>query len=677
MRRAFRIALYICFIFSSAQIAFAGETDSLLSLIHKSQSDTEAIRLYAKLTEACSVEDILKYSNEGLELILKKHSKETDPDYAFYETEKARFFNNIGFYYHNKLNPIKAIEYYQKAILILEKINSDEDLLASLYNNAAAVYVTLKYYHKSIASLSKVIAIDKKNKNEKILALDYNNLGTSYNYLQMRDSAIYFFRQSLQLRRKFNDEYGTIMTILNISSLYFKKEEFTAARQYLDEAFEKLNQLKNPKDSVVYINAYTWKGSWLWHIKDYKAAEEYFLKAYRLSISQSVFTYLNEITRNLYSVYYTTGDYKNALLYYQQFHELEDSTVNQRIENDAEISDIKFDYEKKQILMKAAQDKELAIEKEAKSKRTILLILLLIIISIVIAFLIIIYNRWKLESKQKLLIEEQKTQLSIQHDELDEAHRQLNKKNKQITDSIDYALNIQHALLQTEEEIKALTQTDCFVLFKPKDIVSGDFYILKKNGRYIFWALADCTGHGVPGAFISIISIKTIEKTLGSNIKESAITNILNQLHEEFLHTFSNEEGIGIDIVIGIYDVLEQNLHLCGSGNSVLVVSEGKMNEYKFDNLQLGKKGKTVDNIHISRVKLKKGDCIYAATDGFADQIGDESKKRYSASRLKQVILDNHAIPMADQKLNLERAFNGWKGDKEQYDDITVMGWRI
>lgn len=656
----------------------AGGVDSLLALVKQSKSDTQTVKLYAKIGVECDIEDILQYCNKGLAIIESKKLNSDNPDYKVYQTERARIYNNIGFYYYFKLNTLKSIDYYQKAILLLEQLQTDNDLLASLYNNVSSQYILLKNYRKPVYYLTKVIAIDKANKNESMLALDYGNLSSSYYYLDKRDSCTLYSKKSLAIRRKLKDQEGEITTLYNIGSNYFRWKDFDKAEKYFAEGFKKFLQLESFQDSSLLINIFLWEGKWRLHAKEYKQAEQYLNKAYALCFQTGRFTEIIEVTNSLYKLYSETGNSKKALIFYKKYKAVYDSSYNANIEHQASINDVKFDYGKKEILMKVQQEKELALEKEKQTEQRRLLFISLFVIVLTIIFSLVIYNRWKLLLKQKSVIETQQRQLMRQSQQLQETNVMLDKRNQTITDSINSALNVQNALLPGEHEIRELLGEESMVLFMPKDLVSGDFFLIKLIGRYIYIVLADCTGHGVSGAFISVLSIKSIEKIINTNKAGELVEQTLKQLHMEFLFSFSksNESGFGIDLVVALYDTAENKLRFSGSGNSVFIVSNGKLNEYKFKNLQIGKLNYNIPETEIVEVNLNQGDCIYAATDGYSDQVGEATQKRFSSPRLKQLLTDNSSLSMTEQKGNLEKAINEWKGCKEQYDDITIIGWK-
>lgn len=657
----------------------ADEVDSLLRLIKISKSDTQKVRLYGSIVNLCEINEIPKYAALSFKIIEKQKLTVNNPNYIFFETERARLYNNIGFYYYENLNALKTLENYQKAILILEKINGDEDLLASLYNNITAQYSQLKLYGKIIPYMQKVIAIDLKNNNEKMLALDYNNLAAAYRNLNKIDSALFYFEKSLTLRIKGKDALGEVTTLLNIGNIYQTKKELTKAEYYINIAETKANSLKNTSDSSVYTNLYYWKGVLNHQKNDLQKAEKFLQKSLGIAKRNKNYINLGIILSELYKINKENKDYKNALQFYEAGNALKDSTANADIAKESELKNLKFDYDKKEILTKVENEKQLAIEKEKQTRQKYFILFTFVIIVLGGVSFVIIYNRWKLVSKQKVVIESQKDLLNEQHQDLEKTHEQLHKKNITITDSIDYALSIQQALLTDEVEAKEITSKDCFILFKPKDVVSGDFYWIKKFGSKTIWIVADCTGHGVPGAFISLLAIKSIENYFLSEQNVNDPKGLLNHIHKEFLSSFeqSKETGIGVELVLCCLDSDNNVLTCCGSSNNVLIANGTDLQENKFPSLHLGKINHTIGPVEEVFIKLKKGDAIYLTTDGLIDQVGGPQNRKFYSKRLKDLILEFNTLDCKTQKENIEKNFTEWVGKKQQYDDVTLFCIKI
>jgi ligand-binding sensor domain-containing protein/serine phosphatase RsbU (regulator of sigma subunit) len=252
-------------------------------------------------------------------------------------------------------------------------------------------------------------------------------------------------------------------------------------------------------------------------------------------------------------------------------------------------------------------------------------------------------------------------------------------KNKNITDSILYAKRIQIALLPSSDSFRAILP-ESFVLFKPKDIVSGDFYWINQHGNKIYVAAVDCTGHGVPGAFVSIIGYELFRKITASK-QGSNPAMILDALNENFSDIFSDGEQIylndGMDLSLFILDMKEKTLDYSGAFNPLYLVRNETIIEVKADRFSIGA------DVHFSaerklfkshKIYLQKNDMIYIFTDGYADQFGGPEGKKFKYRRFRHLLLTIHKLPMEKQRSILDASIEEWKGGMDQVDDILVIG---
>jgi serine phosphatase RsbU (regulator of sigma subunit) len=258
---------------------------------------------------------------------------------------------------------------------------------------------------------------------------------------------------------------------------------------------------------------------------------------------------------------------------------------------------------------------------------------------------------------------------------------ELTLKNKSITDSINYAKRIQTAMLPPYRLFRSIFPSS-FVLYMPKDIVSGDFYWINKLNDKIFVAAVDCTGHGVPGAFMSIIGFELFRKI--TNIEGlSRPSDILNRLNEDFHVIFKDVDNVvlrdGMDVAFCSIDKKDMILEFAGAFNPLYLIRDNKINEIKGDRFAIGLDetnfmDQTFKN-HL--IPIQKGDIIYLFSDGFADQFGGPDGKKYKYRRFRHLLLTLHQLPMEKQHEILENNVMEWRGQQEQVDDILVIGIKI
>ena len=273
-----------------------------------------------------------------------------------------------------------------------------------------------------------------------------------------------------------------------------------------------------------------------------------------------------------------------------------------------------------------------------------------------------------------------RTQLSLKklHDENAAYLKEISFKNEQITNSINYALRIQKATLPPEDQVKSLLQ-EYFIIFKPKDIVSGDFYWIKKTDDKIVVVAADCTGHGVPGAFLSMYGIAFLnEIVIKENITDPA--EILDHLRETAIKTLNagRKEEIfdGMDIAILSISDNWSRLKYAGAFNPLWLVRDNELIVYKADRMPIGKFDK-MNPFSCHDIELQKKDALYIFSDGYADQSGGDESSKFLIKRFRKLIVSNAAKSMKEQKEVLISEHNKWKGNEEQLDDIVIIGLRV
>lgn len=285
-------------------------------------------------------------------------------------------------------------------------------------------------------------------------------------------------------------------------------------------------------------------------------------------------------------------------------------------------------------------------------------------------FIIALENARRFESMERIV--ESRTKEVIRQKEI------IEEKNKRITDSIKYAKRIQEAILPTQKSILKYRKTS-FVLFKPKDIVSGDFYWMEESSEKIIFAVVDCTGHGVPGAFMSIIGYNGLYQIVHEKgiTKPSEILNRLNELVLNILRQTEDSDSIsdGMDISICCFDKRKQILEFAGAFNPLYLVRKGELIQYKGDKFSVGsaKRMKTKAFRNHS-IEIQQEDRIYIFSDGYADQFGGMNNKKFKYQNFREVLLQNALKPMTEQRNLLDEVIEEWKGEEDQVDDICVIG---
>ncbi len=331
------------------------------------------------------------------------------------------------------------------------------------------------------------------------------------------------------------------------------------------------------------------------------------------------------------------------------------------------------EFEKKESATKAAQDKKDAAADGNKKRQQLILILVSIVLIFVFIFAAFVVRSLRITRKQKDIIELQKNEVFHQKEIVSEKH-------KEITDSINYAERIQRALLASKKLLDK-NLTEYFVLFKPKDIVSGDFYWAAElsNNNFVI-VTADSTGHGVPGAIMSILNIACLKEAVTKEITSpDLILNETRRLVIENLMNDGSEEGgkDGMDGSLLSFDFNNNILHCASANNPIWIIRNRKFIEIKPDRMPIGKYAQDKIPFTLKTQALQKGDLVYTLTDGFADQFGGARGKKFMYKQLQESLLSISDEPMEIQKQKLNSVFENWKGNIEQVDDVCVFGVRV
>ncbi len=330
------------------------------------------------------------------------------------------------------------------------------------------------------------------------------------------------------------------------------------------------------------------------------------------------------------------------------------------------------------------QEEKIKVQLESIEKQKIFIMAAVCVLLLLSFLAYYIYRGYRIKKEANIKLEEKNRTITAQKEEIEKQRDiarsqrdQIAYQKKHITDSIMYAKRIQTALLPALELFS--DDLDHFVLYKPLDIVSGDFYwVSRKDDKQIIIA-ADCTGHGVPGAFMSMLGVTMLNELVnGKGIIEP--DEIVNRLRDEIIRSLKqsiDEDRVkdGMDMAISVIDFKKNKLLFCGANNPLVLVRDGEVITFKGDKMPVAIHY-TMTPFSVQEVDLKKGDCLYMFSDGFADQFGGPNEKKYMIKNLKDYLLELSGLTMIKQGEELNNAFEQWKGDNPQVDDVTVIGVR-
>ena len=584
----------------------------------------------------------------------------------------AAVYNNIAGIYEMQGRIEEALKLFESTLKILKK-NKVEDHIGPTLNNIAGIYdqlgdlnIAIKYYEEAITYYKKVGDLHGSSTS-------INNLGLMYEQKKEYDKAIKYYSKSLEiLKNNKTDLKGTATTTYNIGSIYKDKKEYETAIKYINNALDLFKEMGFIQGEAKCYNSF----GVIYHEKgDIPNAILFGKKSFELSKKLGYPSSISISAKNLSKAYVAEKNWPKALSLYKLHIKMRDSINNESTQKAAIQQQAKFEYEKQKAVDDAEHNKEIAIEQEAKEKQTILTYSTAGGLGLVGIFLLVVFNRLKVTRKQKNIIDEQKTEVENQKTVVELAHTELEEKNREITDSIQYAKRIQNAILPPNKVVKEYLQ-ESFIYYKPKDIVAGDFYWLEQVNGKILFAAADCTGHGVPGAMVSVVC----NNGLNRSVREYGLTDpgmILDKTREIVVQEFEkSEEEVKDGMDIAICSLEGSTLKYAGAHNPLWLIRNGELLETKANKQPIGQ----FDNPEpytTHSIELQKGDSLYIFSDGYADQFGGEKGKKLKTANFKQLLLSIQKESMEKQKQLIDEAFEKWKGDLEQLDDVCVIGLKI
>lgn len=582
----------------------------------------------------------------------------------------ANMLSNLGSAYYTMGNNVEAIEYSIRALKVAEKVG-DSTRIGTLLNTIGLVYSEQPATHDRARDFYvRSMEIAEAIGYDELVGVGYINLGELYMEKESNDSALFFFEKSLAI---LNSNIDMSASLTFIGNIYTQKEDYQRALQYYQDGFD-LAKIEDAQREMV--------SSLLGMASVYESQErprkaiEFFTDAEAIAKEIGLNTELSGIYEGLAVNYATISDFTNAYKYLSMQNTI-DNTIY-RIDSEKRANNLIFSYqmEKKQDEIAILEQQSEIDTLQSRRQRAI-------IVSTGLFGLLLLAMAIGLNQRMKYV---RKT------------NEKINEQNALITDSISYAERIQSAILPSKKMLEEV-MPEHFIILKPKDIVSGDFYWIKEVQGHLVIVGADCTGHGVPGAFMSMLGITMLNDLINDRCFD-APSAILEQLRCKVKDMLvqqgdSDEQKDGMDMGLAILNKTTKELHFAGANNPLYVVRNKELpangglekhrsievDDYRLFELKADKQPVGVhweeNKFTTHSIFLEEKDSFYLFSDGFVDQFGGEHRKKFKSLNFKKLLLSLQHEPMEKQGHIIEKAFVDWKGDHEQIDDISVIGVRV
>lgn len=585
--------------------------------------------------------------------------------------QEALLLNNLGVIYRTWGDYTNAVGYFQQALRIQEQLGLRLEV-ARTNNNLGNVYFDWGVdMDRSLEFYSTGLKIFTELRDTVNLANTLNSIGLVYQTKKDYDTAKRYYNQSLDYFIKVGNQSGIASSMSNLGDLAQMHGDYPGALEYFGKAIG-IYQSRGEMVNVAFLykqiaGVYQKQGRW-------QAALDYYSMALDVAQKSMVNSEIVDIYGLLAKLYADQGMYKESVGYYQKYSELKDSVFKQDYLDQVSELQTKYETDKKEQEIKLHKSELLQKEIEIKRGRVVVISIgggfLLILI-----FSILLYKQYNQKRKANVLLQQQNEEIRKQRD-------QIMRQKQEITDSIRYASKIQTAILPPYKQFHEVLP-EHFVFFKPRDIVSGDFYWLMQKGERTIVVAADCTGHGVPGAFMSMLGMAYLnEIVVKENVLEADVilnllrANIINALHQT---GELGESQDGMDIALCIIDKSGKNptIEYAGAFNPLFLIRDGQLNIFEADKMPIGFFVREQQPFKKHTIQLQPGDVFYIFSDGYADQFGGEKYRKFMIKRFKDLLLNIFRLPMEKQRLALEETLERWKNGHDQVDDILVIGIRV
>lgn len=677
--------------------------DSLKTLIESSREDSVKVKslifygevIYSEMPDSAFNSFLIarKIAEENLAQPEIRKDKQASFIFSKY---LADAFYDLGYLALAKGDVPSGLEYYHQSLKIRENTFSPTDNsrdrhgIAQTLNDIGLIYHKQENYPEAIKYYARSMAIRKDLNDKPGTAQSLNNIGVTYKNQNDIRKAFDNYQQALKIQEELNDREGLGYTLNNIAAIYkdygdpeckgAKSDcERTGCEKALDYLLRSLKIQEGNDDKAGIAFSKNNIASVLYKLGRHQDALVYGKQSLELARELGFPDIISRASQTLSKLYAQAGDYKNAFEMHLLYKQMADSISNENNRKSSIRRDFQYVYDKKLAAdsIRAMEERK-TFEVKMKQEKTQRMALYLGI-SLIAVFTGFIYNRFRVTQRQKNVIALQKLEVEKQKTFVEKQNKVIEEKNKDITDSITYAKRIQQAKLpQIEDIYKALP--DSFVLFKPKDIVSGDFYFFHQKGNVVYIAAADCTGHGVPGALMSMICSEQLNDAVKNHSDTSTILEFVNRGLKASLRQ-SDQEGSsrdGMDIALCAIDIESRVIRFSGANRPLWVVKkdEAEIIELKSTKKAIGGFTEDEQRYATQEIVLGEGDSFYISTDGYADSFNPDGKK-LTTKKFKQLILGNSAMPMKEIGITLDKFISNYVGETEQVDDILVIGVRV
>ncbi len=697
------------------------QVDSILALITPATSDSMKMMYYNEIGSfALNPDTVIKYSTMSLEYCLQPYSDVKASNYrflswAYYMKDESKIAlpysfmaleiskhlnqkDNMALIYvaiakrYNELNVRDSIFcFFDKALKLYTELN-DSAHISYTYRAIGDVNAEYEFYKTAMEYYQKAFYIDSALQDYAGMADDYQNIGLAIldSDTDTSELALEYLKKSVAIFDTIavNDEYfisSKYISYRHIAKAYIKLATKTGKKEYADSCYSYLKMVNN---------RYVVLGEYDTHIQTQLCYTQYLLfggeKQKALDVLLECQQYLDEkygkksmiisFYKQLATIYQSLGDFENAFYNFKKMH-----TYNLSYINDSTLN-VLADFQADQV----GRMKDLQHDAEKKQLNTVIMSLIMgLIVVFISVFFVIRALRIKNRANKKLtqnnlILQQQKDEIEEQKELITSQWQEVASVNQKLVSSIVYAQRIQTAAIPKQSDINALFPEN-FVYYHPRDIVSGDFYQVACCGRYSVIITADCTGHGIPGAFLSMLGISAFKEFCIYEQDAENPGTILDRMRIFVKSTLTPETqkvmDDGMDITICSYDFDNMLLSYAAANQAAYLVRQGNITKLKGDRMPVGRYVSEKEHFQTVTLPIQKGDMIYTLSDGIQDQLGGDTAnifgQKFYAQNVEKMLIDIYSLPVDEQCAHIDSTIAEWRGGRPQVDDMTLIGIRV
>lgn len=727
--------LIVCLLSYSSSFANS-EVDSLINVAKTSANDSLRIGIYFDLSkhyrninldssllfikQGLAIVDRIEsdyYSSQGYILLGITYELRSQYDSAIVSLQRAIGFCTDSTLYKQKASASlslgltqskifqfdEAIKNYYVALELFEKTGIDQGMAMTL-NNLGVILKKTNQLDKALDCYLKADDIYKRNNVSRGRSMIQINIAGILYSQQKYTDVIPYLEEAVKLSKANNEVKYLALSYSNLGDTYSELGQYQNSLASFQKALDAIKNLGDPEQEATI---YTGIGTQYRYKKEYSLAKKYLSKSLKISLKNNIYRYELINYQELAQVESAINNHSEAYTYLKKYISLSDSL--NIVENTKKIAEVesRYQFEKNQLLLEnLAKENELKqLEIETKDQKVIrqryTLIISFSMVAILVFLMLLLHKafmqiklaKFKLDNQHKEILQKneeitsQRDEIEAQRDEITQQRDKVLMQKGQIDDSILYAQFIQNAVLPSTDICNS-SLGQHFIIYKPKDVVSGDFYWTTKHNNKLIIAVADCTGHGIPGAFMSMLGISMLNELFRTENSSNAAENLgfLRSLVIDALNQTSNEllQKDGMEMSLALVDYKSKKCQWAGANMPLWIIRKNKPNnaektveEIKPDIMPVGISIK-LDSFTNHEFLFETGDKLYFFTDGLTDQYGGPERSKFLTRNLKSLIEKTSNLSMREQGNEIEQAFNQWiyhpNNTFDQIDDVTVLG---